>query len=88
MSHGTPSQSRRVDFVKTLALAGGEAIRGVFPTDRVGEKEGRGNFVTAADEASERAILRLIAEAFPGMATRSREPPTRSEFTSLLRRRT
>src|SRR5262249_41308370 len=26
----------------------------------------RGNFVTAADQASERAILRLIREAFPG----------------------
>jgi myo-inositol-1(or 4)-monophosphatase len=66
MSHGTPARSRRVDFVKTLALAGGEVVRGVLPTERVGEKEGRGNFVTAADEASERAILRLIVEAFPG----------------------
>src|SRR5260370_11377190 len=66
MSHATPSRSTRVDLVKTLALAGGKAIRGVLRTDRVGEKEGRGNFVTAADKASERAILRLIAEAFPG----------------------
>jgi myo-inositol-1(or 4)-monophosphatase len=66
MSRSTPLPSRRVDFVKTLALAGGEAIRGVLPTDQVREKEGRGNFVTAADDASERAILRLIAETFPG----------------------
>jgi myo-inositol-1(or 4)-monophosphatase len=66
MSHGAPSQLRRVEFVKTLALAGGEAIRGMLSTDRVREKEGRGNFVTAADEASERAILRLLAETFPG----------------------
>jgi myo-inositol-1(or 4)-monophosphatase len=66
MNGSTPSQTSRVDFAKTLALTGGEAIRGVLPTDRVGEKEGRGNFVTAADEASEKAILQLIAEMFPG----------------------
>jgi myo-inositol-1(or 4)-monophosphatase len=53
-------------FVKTLALAGGDAIRGVLATDRVANKEGRGNFLTAADEASERAIVRHIAAAFPG----------------------
>jgi hypothetical protein len=66
MAGGTSSRSRRVDFVKTLALAGGEAVRGVLPGSRVREKEGRGNFVTAAGEASERAILSLIAEVFPG----------------------
>jgi myo-inositol-1(or 4)-monophosphatase len=59
--------------VKTLALAGGEAIRGVLPGSSVREKEGRGNFVTAADEASERAILRLIAEVFPGDKTLAEE---------------
>jgi myo-inositol-1(or 4)-monophosphatase len=65
MTHSTPSQVRRVDLAKTLALAGGDAIRGVLSTDRVKEKEGRGNFVTAADQWSERAILQLIAETFP-----------------------
>jgi myo-inositol-1(or 4)-monophosphatase len=55
----------RIEFVKTLALTGGEMVHCALPTDRVVAKEGRGNFVTAADEASEQAILRLIAQAFP-----------------------
>jgi myo-inositol-1(or 4)-monophosphatase len=66
MSRATPSPLSRAEFVKALALAGGEAIRGVLPAEGVVEKEGRGNFVTSADEASERAIVRLIAETFPG----------------------
>jgi myo-inositol-1(or 4)-monophosphatase len=65
--------SKRVDFVETLVLAGGEAIRGALPSDRVRQKEGQGNFVTAADEASERAILHLLAEAFPDDAILSEE---------------
>jgi myo-inositol-1(or 4)-monophosphatase len=66
MSGATPSASRRADFVKTLALAGGAAVRGVAPTDWVTAKKGRGNFVTAADRASERAIVELLTETFPG----------------------
>src|SRR5262249_20674845 len=78
------SECGRVDFVKTLALAGGEAIRAALPTDRVGQKKGRGNFVTAADEASERAILRLIAEKFPGDEILAEEsPPGRGDLSAV-----
>jgi len=59
------SPSGRIGFVKTLALTGGEVVQSAIPTDRVVAKEGRGNFVTAADEASEKAILWLIAQTFP-----------------------
>jgi myo-inositol-1(or 4)-monophosphatase len=65
MSHGTPSQRSRAEFAKALALAGGEAIRSMLSNERIKEKEGRGNFVTAADQASEKAILRLISAKFP-----------------------
>src|SRR5262245_17549037 len=84
MTHGMPAPSRRVDFVKTLALAGGEAIRGMLPTEQVREKAGRGNFVTAADEASEGAILRLIAEAFPGDAVLTEESRPRAGELSAV----
>jgi myo-inositol-1(or 4)-monophosphatase len=77
-SHGMTAPPRRAEFVKTLARAGGEAIRGLLPAAPVREKEGRGNLVTAADEASERAILRFITESFPddGILTEESGPVT------------
>jgi nucleoside phosphorylase len=55
-----------------------------FLTDRVKEKEGRGNFVTAADQASERAILQLIAETFPSDQILTKESrPVVGDVTTL-----
>jgi myo-inositol-1(or 4)-monophosphatase len=56
-----------------LALAGGRAIRTASPAEPVEAKEGRGNFVTSADRASEQAILRRLAEVFPDDAILSEE---------------
>jgi myo-inositol-1(or 4)-monophosphatase len=65
MGRITLPRSGREELVKALALAGGEAIRGSSRAQGVGEKEGRGNLVTAADRASEQAILRRLAEEYP-----------------------
>jgi len=60
-----PDRSGIADLLKAAVRAGGEAVRATLPAAGIALKEGRGNFVTAADAASERAILELIKAAFP-----------------------
>jgi len=68
-----PRSTDRVELIKDLARAGGAAIRATAPAQGVVTKEGRGNLVTAADRASERAILQLLAEHFSQDAVLSEE---------------
>src|SRR5262249_21452162 len=61
----TPDRSGIACLLKAAVRAGGEAVRATLPAAGVAPKEGRANFVTAADAASERVILELIRAAFP-----------------------
>jgi myo-inositol-1(or 4)-monophosphatase len=53
------------EVLQQAALAAGEAVRSSRPADGVVEKEGRANFVTAADLASEKEIVATIRRHFP-----------------------
>lgn len=68
------------------ALAGGKVLR-----DRLGNlsrrqvrMKGRYDWVTAADRASERVILRLLRSAFPGHAIRAEESAPRAREAPFL----
>lgn len=63
----------RSSLLQELAIAGGKAILASMPKDGVVAKEGRGNFVTAADHASEQAILRQLTHAYPNDAILTEE---------------
>jgi myo-inositol-1(or 4)-monophosphatase len=52
-------------ILKEAALAAGKTVLSGVPTDGIIEKEGRSNFVTAADLASEKVIMDLIRTNFP-----------------------
>src|SRR4051794_2171028 len=64
-----------VDLLREAARAGGRAGRAGPPAEDMVAKEGRGNFVTAADRENERAILRLVRDASPHAAVLSEESP-------------
>jgi len=72
----------RKDVAKMAALAGGQAALATIPTDGVVIKEGRGNFVTKGDLASEKAIISLIRKHFPSDEILSEE--TESQLKDLL----
>lgn len=56
----------RADIIKQAAVAGGNAIKMHSPSEGVVKKSGkRGDFVTAADLASDKAIRDLILQNFP-----------------------
>lgn len=55
----------RRDLIKQAALAAGKYIKSANPEEGIIQKEGRGNFATAADLASEKMIIDLIKKHFP-----------------------
>jgi len=55
----------RLKIAQEAARAAGEAVRKAVPTEGVIEKEGRANLVTAADLASEKAIVDIIRSNYP-----------------------
>lgn len=60
-----PSMNTVAEVLRQAALAAGQAIRSCRPADGLVEKAGRMNFVTAADLASEKAIMDAITAHFP-----------------------
>jgi myo-inositol-1(or 4)-monophosphatase len=62
-----------LEVLEQAARAAGAAVRAATPTEGVVTKEGRANYVTAADLASEKAIMDAIRAAFPDDAILSEE---------------
>jgi myo-inositol-1(or 4)-monophosphatase len=56
---------KRLDVLIEAVRAGGKAARSVVPNSGIISKEGRANFVTAGDLASEKAVLEIIKRNFP-----------------------
>ena len=56
----------REKAIRRIVQIAGEAVRTASPTAGLMEKEGRSNFVTAADLASEKIIMDFIRENYPG----------------------
>lgn len=77
-----PMKIGRSELAKRAARAGGTALLSVVPDAGIIAKEGRGNFVTAGDLASEKAIMDLIRKYFPNDQILSEE--TASDITNLL----
>jgi myo-inositol-1(or 4)-monophosphatase len=73
--------SARAELLKELVLIGARAIKAAVPSTSGCEKAGRGNVVTPADEASERAILERLSEVSPGDAILSEE--SQSDWSCL-----
>jgi myo-inositol-1(or 4)-monophosphatase len=81
-----PDRSGIVYSLKAAVRAGGAAAGATLPAAGVAAKEGRGNYVTDADAASERIILELIRAAFPADAILSEESrPDREDLLHLPR---
>lgn len=55
----------RKTLIRQAALTAGKIIKSSDPSEGIVQKEGRGNFVTAADFASEKIIIDLITQYFP-----------------------
>mgnify|MGYP001609215083 FL=1 len=75
------------DFLEILisaVKAGGKAARSVVPSSGIIPKEGRGNFVTAGDLASEKAVLKIIKKQFPKDAILSEETESNLSNSELL----
>jgi myo-inositol-1(or 4)-monophosphatase len=73
----------RSELAKEAARAGGAALLSVLPDTGIVAKAGRGNFVTAGDLASEKAIMDLIKKYFPHDQILSEE--TESTIPDLLK---
>lgn len=72
----------RGKILRQSVLSAGKAIKRILPTDEVLEKEGKGNFVTAADLASEREIIDIIKSNYSRDAILSEE--TRADLGDIL----
>ncbi len=77
-----PMKIERTELAKQAAKAGGAALLSVLPNEGIIAKEGRGNFVTAGDMASEKVIIDLIQKYFPEDQILSEE--TASDITNFL----
>ncbi len=75
----------RFELVKSAALAGGEKLLSIAPSLGIVEKEGRGNFVTSADIASQEAIIALIKNSYPKDLILSEETQSNLSQEELLR---
>ncbi|HQH29100.1 MAG TPA: inositol monophosphatase family protein [Oligoflexia bacterium] len=69
---------RELDLAKKAAILAGNSVSRIAADSPAAAKEGRGNFVTSADYASEEIIIQLIKEHFPSDAILSEE-----SFTQL-----
>lgn len=63
----------RLNVIRQIAVDAGRAILQSSPTTGIQQKEGRGNFVTAADLESEKLIIERIQTHFPEDAILSEE---------------
>lgn len=72
----------RINLAKEAAQIAGAIIKSASPQEGSTQKEGRLNFVTAADLASEKAIIEHIRRVFPNDAILSEE--THSELENPL----
>lgn len=73
-----------LDVLLSAVKAGGKAARSVIPSSGIIPKEGRGNFVTAGDLASEKAVLKIIKKHFPKDAILSEETESSLSNSELL----
>jgi myo-inositol-1(or 4)-monophosphatase len=72
----------RPEFIKTLVQKAGEVILNAIPTEGIIEKEGRANFATAGDLASEKLIVSAIKSQYPNDLILSEE--TEPGFSNYL----
>lgn len=70
------------EVIRESVLRAGEAVLKARPTEGIITKEGRGNYVTAADLASEKIIIGAIQKNFPDHSILSEE--TESHLGDLL----
>jgi myo-inositol-1(or 4)-monophosphatase len=73
-----------LEIVLSAVKAGGQAAKSVIPSSGIIAKEGRGNFVTAGDLASEKAVLKIIKKHFPKDAILSEETESSLSNSELL----
>lgn len=76
----------RSEVIQQAARAAGGAIRKAVPAEGVVEKEGRANLVTAADLASEKAIVEIIRANFPDDSILSEETTSNIENPLMVDR--
>ncbi|HSW97292.1 MAG TPA: inositol monophosphatase [Candidatus Saccharimonadales bacterium] len=74
--------TQRRDLIKQAAVTAGKFIKTAKPTEGIVSKEGRGNFATAADLASEKIVIDLISKQFPEDKILSEE--TNSEIKDMF----
>lgn len=73
-----------LNVLLSAVKAGGKAAKSVVPSSGIIPKEGRGNFVTAGDLASEKAVLKIIKKHFPKDAILSEETQSSLSNSELL----
>lgn len=73
-----------LNVLLSAVKAGGKAAKSVVPSSGIIPKEGRGNFVTAGDLASEKAVLKIIKKHFPKDAILSEEIESKLSSNDLL----
>lgn len=71
-----------VDVIKKAILEAGDVIKKAIPTEGIVEKEGRANYVTGADLASEKILMDAIKKNFPKHLILSEE--TESNIPDIL----
>jgi len=76
----TLAQKKKI--IQEAACTAGKFIRDANPKQGIVQKEGRGNFVTAADLASEKIIIDLIKKHFPEDSILSEE--TNNEIKDMM----
>jgi myo-inositol-1(or 4)-monophosphatase len=72
----------RYEVLIDTIRAAGKTVKSAVPSDGILEKDGRANFVTAADLASEKIIMDSIRKYFPNDTILSEE--TESSIANLL----
>src|SRR3990167_9451461 len=72
----------KIEAIREGVLKAGDTIKGMKPSEGVVAKEGRGNFVTAADLASERILIETIQTQFPTHQILSEE--TESDIDDII----
>lgn len=70
--------SPSIEVLQKIARNAGKKILSIIPSEGIKTKEGRGNFATAADFASEKEIIGSIEKYFPTHSVLSEE--TRSDI--------
>lgn len=73
-----------LNVLLSAVKAGGQAAKSVVPSSGIIPKEGRGNFVTAGDLASEKAVFKIIRKNFPSDAILSEETQSSLSNSELL----